>query len=395
MYELPVVLIDSGTAVTSKEYMATIEGKINVEIRPQVEGALEAIYVDEGQYVQKGQQLFKVFDVPYREALKNAIAEQKVEAANLKNAALEVERLKPLIDNDVISDVKIKTARSNYDVAQATLAKAQTAVATAQVNLDYTIIKAPVSGFIGRIPKRLGNVVAQGDAEPITILSDVHDVYVYFTMSESDFLYFNSEHKTDTTGVSHLMPNVNLYLSDGSKYPILGQIDAVNGQVNNNTGAISLRATFKNPDNILRSGSTGKIVMRTYENGAVLVPQVAITSLQDRDLVYTINDSDKVQQTPISISTKTGNYFIVTKGLMPGDRIVTAGFENLTPGQRIKPKMEKIPFKNEPFSSDSLKISSNSNSSNTAFMGGAASNPSDKDKKKSDEESTKSHHLFK
>lgn len=373
LFELPVATVDSGTAVTSKEYIGTIEGKVNVEIRPQVQGALEEINVDEGQFVHKGQRLFKIFDVPYREAVKNAMANQKVEEANLRNAGLEVQRLKPLIDNDVISDVKIKTARSNYDVAKAMLAKSQTAVATAEVNMSYSVIKAPVSGFIGRIPKRLGNVVAPGDDEPITILSDIHEVYVYFTMSESDFLYFNSQHKTDTTAIHHLMPKVYMYLSDGSRYPLQGTIDAVNGQVNNNTGAISLRATFQNPESILRSGGTGKIMMRTYENGAILVPQVAITTIQDRDFVYKLDKDNKVQPEKVVISKKTGNYFIVTSGVQPGDRILTAGFENVAPGQKIKPRIEQIPFAAEPFSSDSIQVATPSSFSSSLPAPSAAS----------------------
>src|SRR5690606_5214510 len=195
---LPVQLIDTVTASTIKDYLGTIEGKVNVEIRPQVEGILEEIYVDEGAVVQEGQKLFKINPQPYQEQLNNAIANENVEKAKLENAKLEVDRLKPLVDNDVISDVRLRAARSDYDVAKASLAQASAAVASARINLGFTTIKAPVSGFIGRIPKRVGNLVSSSD--PLTELSDISEVYVYFAMSESDFLYFRKKYgKSDST----------------------------------------------------------------------------------------------------------------------------------------------------------------------------------------------------
>src|SRR5690606_8014849 len=327
---VPVQQLDTATATTVKDYLGTIEGKVNVEIRPQVEGILEEIYVDEGAFVEEGQKLFKINPQPYQEQLNNALADENVEKAKLENAKLEVDRLKPLVENDVISDVRLRTAMSDYDVAKASLAQASAAVASARINLEFTTIKAPVSGFIGRIPKRVGNLVSSSD--PLTELSDISEVYGYFAISESDFLYFRKKYgkrdststdstSTDPTDTARLIPNVSLLMADGTVYPEKGVVDAINGQVNRTTGAISLRARFPNKDHMLRSGNTGTLKMEEFQRGVITVPQVATTSLQDKTSVFVLDAEDRVKQQAIEVDGKSGKNYIVKSGLKPGDRI--------------------------------------------------------------------------
>lgn len=337
---LPVQTIDTTTAVTVKDYLGTIEGKVNVEIRPQVEGILEEIYVDEGAVVKEGQKLFKINPLPYQEELNNALANENVEKAKLENAKLEVDRLRPLVENDVISEVRLRTAMSDYDVAKASLDQASAAVASARINLEFTTIKAPVSGFIGRIPKRVGNLVSSSD--PLTELSDISEVYVYFAMSESDFLYFRKKYgKQDSTGqttdTTQLIPNVSLIMADGTVYPETGVVDAINGQVNRTTGAISLRATFPNKDYVLRSGNTGTLQMEERQPGVMTVPQVATTELQDKVFVYTLSADNKVKQQAIAVTGKSGDQYIVQSGINVGDRIALSGMDKLADGMEIKP----------------------------------------------------------
>ncbi len=342
---LPIHIVDTATAITVKDYLGTIEGKVNVEIRPQVEGILEEIYVDEGAFVEEGQKLFKINPLPYQEQLNNAIARENVEKARLRNAKLEVDRLQPLIDNEVMSDVRLQTAKSDYEVAQASLAQASAAVASARINMEFTTIKAPVSGFIGRIPKRIGNLVAKNDSQPMTVLSDIEEVYVYFAMSESDFLYFSRKHSEQSKNNDSLslhsserfIPYVTLVLADGEEYQEKGVVDAVTGQVNRTTGSISLRATFPNQDFVLRSGNTGTLKMQENMPGVLLIPQVATTELQDKVFVYTLTPDNRVKRKAIRISGKTGSNYIVSEGLEPNDRIVTSGFDKLTEGMEIIP----------------------------------------------------------
>src|SRR5690606_32498361 len=282
------------------------------------------------------QKLFKINPQPYQEQLNNALANENVEKAKLENAKLEVDRLKPLVENDVISDVRLRTAMSEYDVAKASLAQASAAVASARINLEFTTIKAPVSGFIGRIPKRIGNLV--GKSDPLTELSDISEVYVYFAMSESDFLYFRKKYsEQDSLSETAILPNVSLVMADGAVYPEKGVIDAVNGQVNRTTGAISLRATFPNKDTVLRSGNTGTLKMEEFEPGALSVTQVATTELQHKIFVYTLTADNKVKQHPNEVSGKSGDQYLVKGGVNPGDRIVRSGLDKLSDGMEIKP----------------------------------------------------------
>ncbi|WP_158961017.1 efflux RND transporter periplasmic adaptor subunit [Myroides fluvii] len=337
---LPIIQIDTTTAITIKDYIGNIEGKINVEIRPQVEGTLDQIFVDEGAYVHEGQPLFQINPQPYREILNNMIATENVEKAKLKNAQLEIDRLKPLIDNEVIAEVQLETAKSNYEIARASLAKASAAVASAQINLDYTTIKASVSGYIGRMPKRIGNLVSRGDKEPLTVLTDVSEVYVYFGMSESDFLYFTKDtKKSDSTRITssgQILPEVTLILADGHEYGEKGKVDMVNGQVNRNTGSISLRASFPNSQDVMRSGNTGTVKLRETKAHVILIPQEMTTAIQDKTFVYLLDQDDKVKLQSIQLDGVSGTNYIVSEGLQIGDRVIKTGFDKLTEGMYVK-----------------------------------------------------------
>lgn len=345
---LPVYEVDTGTVVLTKNFLGTVEGKINVEIRPQVEGELEEAYVDEGDYVKKGQKLFKVNPQTYQQDLNQAVANENVEKAKLANARLEVERLKPLVENEVISPVRLKKAKSDYEVAEANLKQASAQVANAKIKLGYTTINAPVSGYIGRIPKRIGNLVNPGDEEPITVLTDVHEVYVYFSISESDFyklLRTQSNGKAiSKEGPVHIDTNrvVSLILSDGTIYPQKGIIDASSGQVNKNTGSIIMRATFPNDNNILRSGNTGTLVLKQKQHGKIIIPQKATFELQTNTFVEKLTPQNRVMRQLITIGTAAPhNQYTVIKGLKPGDRILAEGLSKVSDSMKIKP----LPYK--------------------------------------------------
>jgi membrane fusion protein (multidrug efflux system) len=343
---LPAFRVDTATAYMTKDFLGTIEGKVNVEIRPQVEGQLEEIYVDEGDFVKKGQKLFKINPQHYQELLNDAIANENVEKAKLENARIELDRIRPLVENEVISEVRLKKAESDYEIAKASLAQATATVAGAKINLGYTTIKAPVSGYIGRIPKRIGNLVNSGDDEPITVLTDVHEVYVYFSMSESDFYHYTKSRKDTTLSqgkdgdTSHspiFKPLVSLTLADGTEYPHEGIIDAVAGQVNRNTGAISLRASFPNEENMLRSGNTGTLKMEEVKTGEILIPQEATLEIQDKTFVMKLDAANRVVRQLITISGSAGNQYIISQGLKRGDVIVTEGFDKISEGMTIAP----------------------------------------------------------
>ncbi|MAX80929.1 MAG: efflux transporter periplasmic adaptor subunit [Crocinitomicaceae bacterium] len=332
---LPVKTLKGESAANTFQYLGNVEGIEDVEIRPQVDGILEEIYVDEGDFVEKGQPLFKINAQPYIEDLKNARANVALEKARLRKAKTELDRLQPLIDNEVISNVQMKTAEADYEIAEASLAKAEAIQANMEISLGFTTINAPVSGFIGRIPKSVGNVIKKTDSEPMTILSNVSKIYVYFSMSESDYLYY-ARMKNDSTS-KRISPDVKLILADGYVYDHTGRIDANSGQINKNTGSITLRAVFDNPDTLLRSGNTGKILMEQIYPNAILIPQSAAISIQDKRFVFVLNDSNLTVRKEIQIEGRSGKDFIISEGLKEGDRIVISGLNKLTDGVEIKP----------------------------------------------------------
>lgn len=335
--------IDTTSAVTANNYIGSIEGKVNVEISSQVEGILQEIYVDEGQFVQPGQPLFRIDPSAYQEALNDAIANENIEKAKLKNARLEIDRIQPLIDNEVISPVQMEIVRSNYEIAKASLARATAAVASAQIKLSYTTITAPVQGYIGRFSKRIGNLVTKDEKEPLTVLTDVSDVYVYFSMSETDYLFFTEGKKKKVIDDSlhaplgSILPQATLLLADGNEYPEKGIIDAVSGQVNRSTGSIFLRASFPNSQDIIRSGNTGTIQIKNSQKGVILIPQEAVSTIQDKRFVYALDDSSKVILKPVEIGGVVNKSYIISKGLVPNDVVLTTGFNRIREGMKIKP----------------------------------------------------------
>jgi membrane fusion protein (multidrug efflux system) len=341
---LPVFRVDTGTVVLTKSFLGTVKGKINVEIRPQVSGQLMKAYVDEGDFVNKGQKLFKINPRTYEQDLNQAKANENVMKAKLANAKLEVERLKPLVEHEVIAPVRLKTAKSEYEIAKANLKRASAKVTNAKIQLGYTTIEAPVSGYIGRIPKRIGNLVNPGDNEPITVLTDVHEVYVYFSINQSDFYNLLKTQQNNTTAlkkaVQHIDTNrvVSLILSDGTKYPYKGVIDASSGQVNKNTGSVTMRATFPNKGNMLRSGNTGTVILKKREKGKVIIPRKATYKLQTETFVKKLTPQNRVLRQKITVGTAApNNRYTVTKGLKIGDRILVEGLEKATDSTRIKP----------------------------------------------------------
>jgi len=337
---LPVMTIRIDSTTSSKDYTAALEGKVNVEIRAQVDGYLDKIFVDEGSYVTKGQPLFKIDDHTYREQYNTAIANLHVAEANMNTAQIEVDKLTPLVRNNVVSEIQLKAANSAYNAAKAAVEQARASIASARINIDFTLIKAPVSGYIGRIPKRLGTLVGKNDVQGITTLSDIEEIYAYFSLSEADFLYFNAHNKGNSLEEKiRMLRPVSLLLADGSMYGHKGRVDIVNGQFDKTTGAIMLRATFPNPEKLLRSGNSGKVRMDEFFPEVMLLPMSATVDQQDKIFVYALADSNRVKRVSITVTGKSGNNYIVREGVKPGDRIVLAGLETLAEGTIIIPQV--------------------------------------------------------
>ncbi|RYY62044.1 MAG: efflux RND transporter periplasmic adaptor subunit [Chitinophagaceae bacterium] len=335
---LPVITLNNQSATTFQEFTASLEGSQDIEIRAQVDGYLDRILVDEGAYVKKGQPLFQINARPYQEQLNNARASLASAQANLTNASINVSKLTPLVQNNIVSDVQLKTAKSGYDAAAAQVSQAQSMVEAASINLGYTRILAPVEGYVGRIPFRTGSLVGLSTPNALTVVSSVREIYAYFSFSEKDFLSFT--HQFDGASIEEKIkhiPEVELVLADETIYPVKGKVETVSGQYNEHSGTISFRAAFENRDGLLRSGNSGRVRIPRQLDNTFIVPQETTFEMQDKVFVFAVSDSNKVSSVPLHIVGRSGNYYFVDNGFHKGERIVYAGIDRLKDGTVIQP----------------------------------------------------------
>ncbi|MXV17693.1 efflux RND transporter periplasmic adaptor subunit [Hufsiella ginkgonis] len=337
--ELPVITVSSRPVTTYTEFNASLQGSRDIEIRPQVDGYLQAIFVDEGAYVHRGQSLFRIDPASYQEQLNTANSLLLSAKAALENASINVEKLTPLVQNKVVSEVQLRLAQSAYESAKANVAQATAQVQAARINVGYTVVTAPVDGYVGRIPFKTGSLVGKTQAEALTVLSENKEMHAYFSMSEVDFLRFKEDFPgADVPEKIARLPQVELLLADNSIYAVKGKVELTEGQFGKTNGTISFRATFPNAGGLLRSGNTGKIRIPSQVTGALLVPQEATYELQDKIFVYALTDSNKVLGKPLTITGTTGNYYLVSGGLKAGEKIVYQGISRLHDGTVIRPQ---------------------------------------------------------
>lgn len=324
----PVQTVAKQDAVVYQEYTANLEGQQNVEIRPKVSGFIQKIYVDEGQVVKKGQLLFK---------LETQTQNQDASAAKaaVQAAQVEVDRLKPLVDRKIISIVQLETAKAN-------LAQAKANYGSIAANIGFGTITSPVSGVIGSLPYREGSLVSSTSEMPLTTVSDTKIIRAYFSMNEKQLLFFNKTFKGATTAEKlKSAPEVSLLLVDNTEYDQKGKIATMNGLVNPQTGTTQFRAEFKNPEGILRSGSSGTIRLPIEQKNVMLVPQNAIFEVQGKQTIYVVGKDNKVKSRIVQTSGTSELNFIVTGGLEEGEVVVIEGASKLKDDMEIVPQQGK------------------------------------------------------
>jgi membrane fusion protein (multidrug efflux system) len=329
--ETDFITLNSGNAPVKLSYPGAIEGSVNVDVKAQVSGYLETIYVKEGDFVQKGQSLFKIKSEVFNEQVNNSDAGLKSALAAQANASLEIEKIRPLVEGKVVSDMQLRAAQASYDAATAQVAQAKAALGSSKINAGFALIKAPVSGYIGRIPNRIGNLVMPSDQVPLTTLSEINTVFVYFSMSEADFIAF----KKSGNGKEE---SIELITADGSAYAHKGRLESASGNIDRATGSMSMKAVFPNPDKLLRSGGSGKIVVHRILDEVLNLPMAAVKDIQDKYFVFKLADSNKVAMTPIEIAGKSGNNYLVKAGVQAGDKIAVNRIDALNEGMVVAPK---------------------------------------------------------
>ncbi|NML37315.1 efflux RND transporter periplasmic adaptor subunit [Chitinophaga sp. G-6-1-13] len=336
--EFPVLTVEVKNTSLYSDYPASIQGVQNIEIRPKVDGFIEKIYVDEGASVQKGQVLFKINAPQYEQEMRTAAAAIKSAEAEVGTARMQVEKVIPLVKEEIVSSYELETAKFILQTKEAALVQAKASLVNAHINIGYTTILSPVDGVIGGIPYKTGSLVTGSSLLPLTTVSAIKEVYAYFSVNEKQFLLFSETHAGITLEdkLQKLAP-VSLILPTGVKYKEKGRVTTVNGLINTETGAVSFRATFPNALGIIRSGGSAIVRMQQEIPNALLVPQKATYEMQGKRFVYKLDEKNTANSTAIEVVEGVpGDFFVVQNGLKAGDRIVASGIANLKDGIKIK-----------------------------------------------------------
>jgi len=339
--EYAVLKVKEDSVTLYKGYPTTMQGIQTVEIRPRIAGYIERILVDEGAHVTKGQTLFILNDKDIQATFRSAEAQVKVAEAAVSNAKINLDKTKPLVEKNIISQFDLQSSEAALQSAEAQLAQAQANLANAKANLDYTVITSPTEGTIGTFPYRVGSLVSSSIAQPLTSISNTSQVYAYFSMNEKEFLSLSESLKGKTLRekLSHI-PEVTLFLADNKQYAHEGKIETASGLVDLQTGSVNMRATFPNPEGFLQSGSSGTVRIPQHLDSAVLIPQKASYEVQGKHFVYTVGEGNKVKNTEIEVLTgNLKDHYVVTSGLKAGDQLVVEGVSSLRSDMPIKPKL--------------------------------------------------------
>lgn len=391
--EVPVAVVQLGSTELASVFPATLKGRTDVDIRPQVSGTLTEVCVDEGQRVTKGQVLFRIDDVTLKAAVEQARqavnqAEAGVNQAiagvnqaqdginqaqavvNSAQAAVNTAKTneasqKMLYQKGIISQIVWQSSADQLAQAQAGLAQAQAGLAQAQAgrnqaeagrsqaeaalsqaragltsaekNLSYAVVTAPSSGVVGSIPNRAGSYVSPQTL--LTTVSDNSEMYAYFSLNENEVIALTDNGAKSLDAALKALPPVQLQLSNGSIYPQTGRVATVSGMIDSSTGAATVRALFPNPGGMLLSGASGSVLIPQDFSNVIIIPQTATFENQDMRMVYVVNDSNMTKPTPIKVEKLSdGRNFVVTSGLEPGERIVVDGVNTVVRGvMPIKP----------------------------------------------------------
>lgn len=334
-----VMTVEPGSLELNNSYPATIRGRQDIEIRPNVSGFITKLNVDEGAQVRKGQVLFEIDPVQYDEAVKAAQAAVDVAQAQVATAKITSDSKRELNSRNIISDYELQMSLNSLASQQAALAQAEAQLANARKNLSYTRVTSPSDGVVGDIPFRVGSLVGPSMATPLTTVSDNSQMYVYFSMNEKELLGLERKGKNGSGALLENMPAVQLQLADGSLYPQSGRIETLSGVIDPTTGTASVRATFPNPQRILRSGASGVILIPVKTDSMLVIPQKATYEIQDKKFVYAVDGNSQVHSQAITVlPADDGINYVVSSGLNPGDRIVVEGVgSSVRDGMTITP----------------------------------------------------------
>lgn len=334
-YAVATMKPQSITLTTTRS--GTFEGRQDIEIRPNVGGFITQVCVDEGASVKKGEVLFVIDPVQYEEAVNVARAAVEVAKATVATNELTVENNKELRDKNIISEYNYQMSVNTLAQAKAQLAQAEAQLVNAEKNLSYTRVTSPADGVIGKIPYRVGSLVSSAITTPLTTVSDISQMYVYFSMTEKELLDLVRQDSTPGK-IIEKMPEVSLLTADGRSYEEKGKITTISEVIDQATGSVRARATFANPQRLLRSGGNGMVIIPTTLNDVIVIPQKATYELQNKRFVYVVNNESLAESREVQVyDLDDGKNFVITGGLQAGERVVMEGASTLRNGTKINP----------------------------------------------------------
>lgn len=316
-------------------FPVSIKGQEDIEIRPRIDGFIDAIHIDEGSVVKRGQLLFKIDSPQAEQTLTTAEAALKSAEAKVNTARINVKRIKPLAEQNIVSNVQLETAEDAYLSAVADMAQSKAALKNAQATMGWTNVSSPVDGYVGAIPYRQGSLVNSSNV--LTTVANTHNIFAYFSLNEKELRAFMNglDGETQAEKIKNIPP-VTLILADGTVYSEKGKIETITGVLNVTTGSASFRAEFPNAHGELKSGTSGSVSIPRHLKNVFVIPQKATFPQQDKTLLYVVQGDSVMQKVISVVSTPDGKSYAVTDGLKAGDRIVVDGISTLSNGKKIQ-----------------------------------------------------------
>lgn len=330
--ELPVLALLQKDTLVHQNYVADIQSVRNVEVRARTNGFLEKIFVEEGSFVQKGQLLFELSNQELSNTLNKARAALASAHAASRIAEVEVDRVKVLVDKEVIVRSELEMAEARLADAQAKVQEAQASIRDAEIRISYLKIRAPFTGLVDRFPIKPGSLITDGTL--LTTLSDNEEVLAYFEVSENEYL----QHFRDLRKRMNGDTRATLILSNGTVYPYSGVIDTKESEFSENTGTLAFRARFPNPDKLLKHGASGKVQLATHLHSKILIPQKSVLEIQDKSFVFLLDTANTIHLKSFVPTLKVADMVVAESGLKEGDVIVYEGIQNIRDGSRIIPQ---------------------------------------------------------
>ncbi|UZR97409.1 efflux RND transporter periplasmic adaptor subunit [Chondrinema litorale] len=331
---VPVLELKSKSINLPQTYICDIQAVQYVEVRAKVEGYVDKIFVDEGKFVKKGQPLFQLSSFEFKEMVNRASASLYQAKAEGNAAKLEVERLKVLVDKDIITSSELELAKSKLAVAEANITEAASLLSNAKNMLSYTTIKAPFNGIVDKVPFKTGSLVTAGDL--MTNITDISEVFAYYKVNENEYLRYMREKIQQGDNAETAIKELSLILSDGKYYPHKGVLETLEADFERGTGSIAFRVRFPNPNGLLKHGATGKIEMTNEMKDVFLIPQKSTFEVQDYNYVYLLNNENEVKVESFRPIKRFDVYYVVDN-FKPGDRIIFEGIQQVRDGVKVDP----------------------------------------------------------